>query len=519
MGLPPGFAMEHNNRTITGQTAVRGYGLRGTQPHYVFHNVPESLEVDFMDFVNKRANYFDWDDTSPEGTTDITMHNDGQRIKTIQFYRLVHDYVKADDALLNLICTFLCWEQHYTGHAHSKKSSPRKWCYKHRVVYEVTCGLGYILLINTTLLVPPYRTIRAHTRGYPAYAEAQDAWRQLKTPIALADHRVTTLMQDDTARRPKKKTSKKRSSTSSSHQKTASSDLTKTPQTPQSIPRDRLHTFLDSPDSADDEDDEDQADDGDKQTTQKQPIDDDSDTDIIFPALSLPRLDLDHQTPAEMTTHDQAMRQLIQTFYHDLLQQIRHRQALIETSLAVVPSLRQQMSDLDHRIQRHEAYLYDTQSQFNRYKRTLLNKLNKFIPVFADLQRRQDTRFPKLSVEQRYREEEERDAGAGEQQRAITQECEQQPQQQDPQQTTTEQDTDQEVQELQQDDDADDANAQGDDEATVEDDGDNGDDGDTDVAKETPQLDETEKTVEEVTVTADIPRDTSTPLETETITA
>ena len=202
-----------------------------------------------MDFVNNRAQYFDWDDTFPEGTTDITMHNDGQQTLTIQFYRLVHDYVKADDALLNLICTFLCWELHYTGHAHSKQSSPRKWCYKHRVVNKVTCGLGYILLINATLHLPPYRTIRAHTWGYPAYAEAQEAWRQLKPSIALAEHRASTikqlqLMQDDIAKRrssPKKKTPKRRSPTSSSHQKIAGSDLTKTPKKPKSTPLEINH--------------------------------------------------------------------------------------------------------------------------------------------------------------------------------------------------------------------------------------------------------------------------------------
>ena len=196
------------------------------------------------------------------------------------------------------------------------------------------------------------------------------------------------------------------------------------PQTPHTTPRDRPHTFLDSPDSSDDDDDEDDEDNqaaaSAQQAERPPPADDDSDTEVVFPALSLPRLDLEHQTEAELETHDQAMRQLIQTFYRDLLQQIRHRQEIIDTSLAVIPSLRQQMSDLDHRIHRHESYLHEVQSQFNRYKRTLLRNLNKFIPVFADLQRRQDERTPKpfanLSVEQRYNiataKEDEEDAKA-----------------------------------------------------------------------------------------------------------
>ena len=76
-GLPPGFTLEHDTCTITGTTATRGYGLQGTQPYYIIHNVPEALEAEFIDFLDARAEFFEWDDTFPEGTTDITMHNDG----------------------------------------------------------------------------------------------------------------------------------------------------------------------------------------------------------------------------------------------------------------------------------------------------------------------------------------------------------------------------------------------------------------------------------------------------------
>ena len=146
---------------------------------------------------------------------------------------------------------------------------------------------------------------------------------------------------------------------------TRPSQLSSAPQTSHSTPRARPHAFLDSPDSSDDDEEDEEEDnqvaDSAQQPEQSPPADDDSDTDVVFPALSLPRLDLDHQTEAELETHDQAMRLLIQSFYRDLLQQIRHRQELIDSSLAVIPSLRQQMSDLDHRIRRHESYLHDSQ--------------------------------------------------------------------------------------------------------------------------------------------------------------
>ena len=212
MGLPQGYTIDHSMHTITGQKAVRGYGLQGTQPHYVIHNVPKSLETDFIEFLDKRADYFEWDDTFPEGTTDVTMHNDGQQTMVIQFYRLDHDYVNADAALLHLICTFLCWEAHYTGHAHSKKSNPRKWCYKHRIVYEVTYGLGYILLINGVLHLPHNRAIRAALpRGHPAYAAAQEEWRRLRTPIALAEHHARQMQAAIPLRRTPPKTKKPKS--------------------------------------------------------------------------------------------------------------------------------------------------------------------------------------------------------------------------------------------------------------------------------------------------------------------
>ena len=55
---------------------------------------------------------------------------------------------------------------------------------------EITCGLGCILLVNSSLHLPKHGAIRAKTRGTPTYAQAQDAWRQLVPFVLLAKERV-----------------------------------------------------------------------------------------------------------------------------------------------------------------------------------------------------------------------------------------------------------------------------------------------------------------------------------------
>lgn len=65
-----------------------------------------------MDYLDQRADFFDWDDFFPEGTMDVTMYNEGQTPLTVQFYRTLHYYLNADEALLHLILAFLCWEVH-----------------------------------------------------------------------------------------------------------------------------------------------------------------------------------------------------------------------------------------------------------------------------------------------------------------------------------------------------------------------------------------------------------------------
>ena len=75
---------------------------------------------------------------------------------------------------------------------------------------------------------------------------------------------------------------------------------------------------------------------------------------------------------------------------------------LLDSSLPVILSIRQDMDDLDHRLNRHEAFLADAERQFHRDKRRLHNNLNTLLSVFADLQRRQDERFPKIPAVERY---------------------------------------------------------------------------------------------------------------------
>ena len=143
-GLPGGFSVEHDIRLIKGGSAIKGYGLNGTQPHYVLHNLPTTLEDDFMDHLNQRAEFFDWNNSFAERVTDLTINNEGQTPLTVRLYRIMHDYMNVDEALFRLILTFSCWELHYTGHTQSEQAGSRAWCYKHRVIHEVTCGLDYI---------------------------------------------------------------------------------------------------------------------------------------------------------------------------------------------------------------------------------------------------------------------------------------------------------------------------------------------------------------------------------------
>ena len=221
------------------------------------------------------------------------MHNDAQPGQCVEFYRVANDYFNARDALRHLILTFLCWELHFTGHAHSKQSSPRRWCYKHRLLEEVTCGLGYILLINSTVSVPRDREIRALTRGHPAYAQAQDAWRQLEPFIPLAHERAATIKQlADAAKlgkRLKKKTPTRSSTTRRKSPTTSKPKPTMTTEERAQRSRDaaargiRDFTEPTSDDSDYDEDDDEARDEGRDTAT---PASDDAD-ERFFPTFGL----------------------------------------------------------------------------------------------------------------------------------------------------------------------------------------------------------------------------------------
>ena len=58
---------------------------------------------------------------------------------------------------------------------------------------------------------------------------------------------------------------------------------------------------------------------------------------------------------------------------------------LLDSSLAVIPSIREDMDDLDYRMNRHEAFLADAERRFHQ--------VDTLLSVFGDLQRRQDERF------------------------------------------------------------------------------------------------------------------------------
>ena len=75
----------------------------------------------------------------------------------------------------------------------------------------------------------------------------------------------------------------------------------------------------------------------------------DDNNDKFLPSLLLLRLDIDKQTEAELETQDHALRQLAQAIYSDLLHQLRQRQVPLDSSLVVIPSIRQDMDYLDHR--------------------------------------------------------------------------------------------------------------------------------------------------------------------------
>ena len=89
--------------------------------------------------------------------------------------------------------------------------------------------------------------------------------------------------------------------------------------------------------------------------------------------------------------------------------QVRSRGNLLDSSLAVIPSIREAMSDLDYRMNRHEAFLADAELRYRQDRSRLLVKLNRLLSVFADLRRRQEERFPIVPAVERYREQEDLD--------------------------------------------------------------------------------------------------------------
>ena len=118
---------------------------------------------------------------------------------------------------------------------------------------------------------------------------------------------------------------------------------------------------------------------------------------------------LDKQTKSELAVHDQTLRELAHALYRDLLRQVRSRRNLLDSSLAVIPSIREAMSDLDYRMNRHEAFLADAELRYRQDRSRLLVKLDRLLSVFADLRRRQEERFPIVPAVERYREQEDLD--------------------------------------------------------------------------------------------------------------
>ena len=159
-------------------------------------------------------------------------------------------------------------------------------------------------------------------------------------------------------------------------------------------------------DDSDYDDDDDEARDEGRDTAK--PASDDAD-ERFFPPLVLPAMHLDKQPKSELAVHDQMLRELAHALYRDLLRQVRSRRNLLDSSLAVIPSIREAMSDLDYRMNRHEAFLADAELRYRQDRSRLLVKLNRLLSVFADLRRRQEERFPIVPAVERYREQEDLD--------------------------------------------------------------------------------------------------------------
>ena len=81
-----GYGLEHDSHTMTAESVMRGYGLYGPQPHFVFHNLPTFLEASFLEYLDDRADFFECDDSFPAGATDLMIHNNSQTPLTIKFY-------------------------------------------------------------------------------------------------------------------------------------------------------------------------------------------------------------------------------------------------------------------------------------------------------------------------------------------------------------------------------------------------------------------------------------------------
>ena len=89
-----GYGLDRDIRTMTGESAIRGYGPFETQPHYILHNLPATFEVAYLEYLGNRADFLDWDNSFPADATDLTIHCDSQTPLTIEFYSVIHNYFK-----------------------------------------------------------------------------------------------------------------------------------------------------------------------------------------------------------------------------------------------------------------------------------------------------------------------------------------------------------------------------------------------------------------------------------------
>ena len=108
IGLPnDNYAINNELRQVNAGTAVKKYGLLETQPHYQLH----ILEVirNFLTFVERRAQCFQWNILFPDDTTDFKQYKEKQTQLTITSYRVTSRYYAAPKILKDQILSFLSW--------------------------------------------------------------------------------------------------------------------------------------------------------------------------------------------------------------------------------------------------------------------------------------------------------------------------------------------------------------------------------------------------------------------------